>query len=174
MLLVETDHRFVADKPMSIYFDIAITRSLVVDLMARLAALVPPPRMHLTRYHGVFAPHSSLRAAITPARRGKGKKNTEGDGDHPATPRPVAMSWAQRLKRVFGIEIETCAQWNYGSGVGSLVAGVRIDGVAGDSWVAGYSRAGQGLICGSRRAAQCIRYGLPASSQQLAAPTRGV
>jgi hypothetical protein len=34
-----------------------------LDLMARLAALVPPPRMHLTRYHGVFAPHSRLRAA---------------------------------------------------------------------------------------------------------------
>jgi len=31
-----------------------------LDLMARLAALVPPPRMHLTRYHGVFAPHSRL------------------------------------------------------------------------------------------------------------------
>ena len=27
-----------------------------VDFMARLAALVPPPRVHLTRYHGVFAP----------------------------------------------------------------------------------------------------------------------
>jgi hypothetical protein len=26
-----------------------------LDLMARLAALVPPPRMHLTRFHGVFA-----------------------------------------------------------------------------------------------------------------------
>jgi hypothetical protein len=26
-----------------------------LDFMARLAALVPPPRMHLTRYHGVFA-----------------------------------------------------------------------------------------------------------------------
>jgi hypothetical protein len=25
-------------------------------LMARLAALVPPPRMHFTRFHGVFAP----------------------------------------------------------------------------------------------------------------------
>ncbi len=25
--------------------------------------LVPPPRMHLTRFHGVFAPHSPLRAA---------------------------------------------------------------------------------------------------------------
>jgi hypothetical protein len=54
-----------------------------LDFMARLAALVPPPRMHLTRYHGVFAPHSSLRAAITPA---------------------------QRLKRVFGIELEACAR----------------------------------------------------------------
>lgn len=29
-----------------------------LDLMARLAALVPPPRMHLTRCHGVFTPHS--------------------------------------------------------------------------------------------------------------------
>lgn len=26
-----------------------------LDLMARLAVLVPPPRMHLTRFHGVFA-----------------------------------------------------------------------------------------------------------------------
>lgn len=34
-----------------------------LDLMARPAALVPPPRMHLTRFHGVFAPHSPLRAA---------------------------------------------------------------------------------------------------------------
>ena len=43
-----------------------------LDLMARLAALVSPPRMHLTRYHEVFAPHSKLRAAVTPAGRGKG------------------------------------------------------------------------------------------------------
>ena len=43
-----------------------------LDLMARLAARVPPPRMHLTRFHGVFAPHSKLRAAVTPAHRGMG------------------------------------------------------------------------------------------------------
>jgi hypothetical protein len=30
-------------------------------LMARLAALVPPPRMHLTRFHGVFAPEGVAR-----------------------------------------------------------------------------------------------------------------
>ncbi|MCI0436641.1 MAG: transposase [Gemmatimonadetes bacterium] len=81
-----------------------------LDLMARLAALVPPPRMHLTRYHGVFAPHSSLRAAITAARRGPGGKGAEEGADKCATPRHVAMSWAQRLKRVFAIEIDTCAR----------------------------------------------------------------
>lgn len=31
-----------------------------LDLMARLAALVPPLRMHLTIYHGVSAPHSTV------------------------------------------------------------------------------------------------------------------
>jgi hypothetical protein len=50
-----------------------------------LAALVPPPRMHLTRFHGVFAAHSRLRAAITPAGRprqeeGRGRQGAERDG----------------------------------------------------------------------------------------------
>ncbi|WP_442958373.1 hypothetical protein [Povalibacter sp.] len=57
--------------------------------MARLAALVPPPRMHLTRFHGVFAPHSKLRAVVTPARRGVGAMKQQDD---PPTPRHVAMN----------------------------------------------------------------------------------
>ena len=81
-----------------------------LDLMARLAALVPPPRMHLTRYHGVFAPHSKLRAAVTPAGRGLGKKSKAEETAEPATPRHVAMNWAKRLKRVFAIDIEACTR----------------------------------------------------------------
>jgi len=83
-----------------------------LDFIARLAALVPPPRRHLTRYHGVLAPHSSLRALITPAGRGKGGQRTASTAqgsEQPGLPRPVALRWAQRLKRVFGIEIESCA-----------------------------------------------------------------
>ena len=82
-----------------------------LDLMARLAALVPPPRMHLTRFHGVFAPHSKLRGAVTPAHRGVGSAQQQtAAAATPATPRHVAMNWARRLKRVFGIEIECCAR----------------------------------------------------------------
>ncbi len=35
-----------------------------VDFIAKLAALVPPPRTHLTRFHGVFAPNANLRPGI--------------------------------------------------------------------------------------------------------------
>jgi len=66
--------------------------------------------MHLTRFHGVFAPHSKLRAAVTPAHRGVGSKTDPANSDQPITPRHVAMTWAQRLKRVFGVEINACAR----------------------------------------------------------------
>jgi hypothetical protein len=75
-----------------------------LDFIARLAALVPPPRVHLTRYHGVFAAHAALRAAITPVGRG-----SKARSERPM-PKHVALNWARRLKRVFGIEIEQCAR----------------------------------------------------------------
>jgi Putative transposase len=36
------------------------------ELLRRLATLVPPPRAHLVRYHGVFAPASTWRAEVIP------------------------------------------------------------------------------------------------------------
>lgn len=82
-----------------------------LDFIARLAALVPKSRVNLTRFHGVFAPNSKHRAPITPSGRGKGSKNaqtaTDQDERTPAE-RHAAMTWAQRLKRVFNIDIETC------------------------------------------------------------------
>ena len=42
-----------------------------LDLMARLAALIPKPRVNLIRYHGVFAPNSPHRVAATLACRGR-------------------------------------------------------------------------------------------------------
>ncbi len=46
-----------------------------LDFLARLAALVPRPRVNLTRYHGVFAPNSAHRALVAKGHgRGKGKE----------------------------------------------------------------------------------------------------
>lgn len=81
-----------------------------LDFLARLASLVPPPRAHLIRYHGVFAPNSALRAHVTPAGRGRGYQAHHTRNTEAPTPftRRAAMTWAQRLKRVFQIDIETC------------------------------------------------------------------
>ena len=79
-----------------------------LDFIARLAALVPKPRVNLTRFHGVFTPNSKHRIHVTPARRGKGRKQHSGEEDKAPSERHVAMTWAQRLKRVFNIDIATC------------------------------------------------------------------
>ncbi len=68
-----------------------------LDFIARLAALVPRPRLNLTRFHGIFAPNFKHRHKIVPRR-----PRVRVDGDKPLAP----MSWAQRLKRVFAIDIE--------------------------------------------------------------------
>jgi len=77
------------------------------DFIARLAALVPKPRAHLTRYHGVFAPASPDRVQIVPSTRAAAPTER---GEVSVSDRQRAMSWAQRLKRVFAIDIETCRQ----------------------------------------------------------------
>jgi Putative transposase len=74
------------------------------DFIARLAALVPKPRVNLTRYHGVLAPNSAHRAQVTKAGRGRGARRSE---DSTPAKRRASMSWAQRLKRVFNIDLET-------------------------------------------------------------------
>ena len=76
-----------------------------LDFIARLAALVPRPRVNLTRFHGLFAPNSRYRAHITPAGHGRRRP---ADSNQPEPKRRQAMTWAQRLKRVFRIDIEVC------------------------------------------------------------------
>jgi hypothetical protein len=65
-----------------------------LDFLARLAALVPKPRVNLTGFHGVFAPHSKHRALVTPAKRGKGNKPKASDDRQDPTPaeRRASMS----------------------------------------------------------------------------------
>jgi hypothetical protein len=79
-----------------------------LDFIARLAALVPKPRFHLTRFHGVFAPNSKHRAMVTGD--GKEKQPLLTIIEPPADCEGCRgkMSWAMRLKRVFNIDVTVC------------------------------------------------------------------
>ena len=37
-----------------------------MEFMQRLAALVPRPRLHLIRFHGVLAPNAKLKSRVVP------------------------------------------------------------------------------------------------------------
>ena len=80
-----------------------------LELLEKLAALVPVPRVHLVRYAGCLAPHSPLRGAIRPPLRQQG---LDGAETHPATP---YWPWARLLGRVFGLEMRTCPLCRRGS-----------------------------------------------------------
>ncbi len=51
------------------------------------------------RFHGVFSPNSKLREKVVPV---KAKDDPSGK------PSGYGQTWAQRLKRVFSIDIEKC------------------------------------------------------------------
>jgi hypothetical protein len=80
--------------------------------ISRLVALVPKPRINLTRFHGVFASNSQYRTLVTPAKRGRGKRAKVPNEAQDQTPaeKQTSITWAKRLKRVFDIDIETCSE----------------------------------------------------------------
>jgi hypothetical protein len=73
-----------------------------MELLEKLAALVPLPRQHQVRYGGCLAPHSHLRAAIIPTPRQQGLEAPEDRSPSPN------WTWARLLKRVFALDMERC------------------------------------------------------------------
>ena len=98
-----------------------------LDFISRLVSLIPKPRVNLTRFHGVFAPNSKYRAQVTLAKRGRGKKikMPKGAQDQTAAEKRASMTWAQRLKRVFNIDTETCDKCG---GNVRIIACIRLHG----------------------------------------------
>ena len=83
-----------------------------MELMEKLAAIVPRPRVHLTRFHGILAPHYKFRKMIVPVP----KKEDQILIVEEKTPfekltekkKKSRISWARLLKRIFKIDVETC------------------------------------------------------------------
>ena len=101
-----------------------------LELLARLAALIPPPRHPLVRFHGAFAPRSSWRRDVVPKPREQSKKPAHEHALIPQTQRlaPNVLSvrhwgrlhagalvaattridWATLMRRTFDTDVLAC------------------------------------------------------------------
>ncbi len=79
-----------------------------LEFLQRLAALVPRPRLHLIRFHGVLAPNSALRPQIVPATAEHATVPADDPTDEPTRSAQSRLKWAQLLKRVFEIDMTAC------------------------------------------------------------------
>src|SRR5262245_60470645 len=73
-----------------------------LELLEKLAALVPLPHVPLVRYGGCLAPHSQLRGSVIRTPRQQG---VDGEEQKMGTP---YWTWARLLGRVFHLEMATC------------------------------------------------------------------
>jgi len=75
-----------------------------LQLIDRLAALVPPPRVHRHRYYGVLAPNSPLRPAVTAmALPATTLAAAAPPADEPALRRAARYAWALLLARIYEV-----------------------------------------------------------------------
>ena len=103
-----------------------------LDLLARLAALTPRPRINLIIYHGVLAPNARVRAAVVTFGAHAGVTPAAAAGGGSAPPEPTARdiargtgipaerataqpdaarrgwTWAQLMRRAFDLDVQAC------------------------------------------------------------------
>jgi hypothetical protein len=92
-----------------------------MELMERLAALVPPPRFNITRYYGVLAPAATFRPSVVPegeqpiplkhpgcSARIETSKTDEAKSNSKWGKKPRNYSWAQLMMRVFELDVLVC------------------------------------------------------------------
>ncbi len=73
-----------------------------LELLEKLSALVPLPRFNLFRYAGIFAPNHKLRPLVIPT------PDAPASDENDELPKAFRLKWHELLKRVFGIDIDTC------------------------------------------------------------------
>ena len=81
------------------------------ELIEKLAALVPPRRLNLVRYHGVLAPNAAARAQIVPGPQEQ-VQDPEPVPGRTGEPTPAQrrhrLAWAALLRRVFRVDVTVC------------------------------------------------------------------
>jgi hypothetical protein len=81
-----------------------------LEFVARLAVLVPAPRVNLIRFHGVLGPAAKWRASIVPAAADDelARDACEGEESCGKKKRPRNYPWAELMARVFEFDVLKC------------------------------------------------------------------
>jgi hypothetical protein len=89
------------------------TRAILLspmEFIEKLVAIIPPPRRHLARFHGVLAPNSRLREKVVP--KSAAEVVIAENSKPPMVESPLAkqkrLKWAELLKRIFQIDVTKC------------------------------------------------------------------
>ncbi len=91
-----------------------VVRLSPLEFLGRLAALLPPPRVHRHRYHGVLAPNSPLRPLVTASAGAKSgaplpRSAARSPAQEPIPPRRrVSSRWAALLARIYDVFPLSC------------------------------------------------------------------
>jgi len=85
-----------------------------MELLEKLAALTPRPRINLILYHGVLAPHARWRARViaygmspAPAPLTPNRPSDACD-DAPRPAKPRHWAWANLMRRAFDLDVLAC------------------------------------------------------------------
>ena len=76
---------------------------------------IPPPRMNMIRYHGVFAPNFKNRNKIVPKKESSTHKNSKEPQAENVVNKKIKVErlrWAEMLKKTFEIDVSICPKCN--------------------------------------------------------------
>ena len=84
-----------------------------LELLRRLASLVPPPRTNLTRFHGVFAPGARVRPFLFSAAEAPGEEEAPASDEAARAmcrkrQRARRLEWAELLRKRFAVDVFCC------------------------------------------------------------------
>lgn len=79
-----------------------------LEFIEKLSALVPKPRIHLIRYAGAFARHAKIRPDVLVKARMGDAATQAITIDEPKASNEKSRSWGRLLRKVFGIDVESC------------------------------------------------------------------
>lgn len=81
-----------------------------MELLERLAAIIPRPQVNLVIYHGVLAPNAKWRGRVVAYKRPPEALEKKDDNAAARKPRPRYYAWADLMRRTFGYDVMACLE----------------------------------------------------------------